>query len=301
MADDKASSPLVSIMMPAYNAQKTIAFALASLLAQTYPNWECIVVDDGSIDDTIKKVQSFQDPRIHVVKLGKNQGRGVARQRALEEVRGEFIGMLDADDWIYPDKLEKQVRVLLDNKDVSLVSSGMAIIDSSNNLCGIRCLGNGKKQVYSKPGRVPVAHAPSIFRKKEVGSICYDFRLKLSQDVDFLRNYLLGRKYLVLPCIGYAYREVGRSRLQRTIKGYFFNIYGLTKFITMRPFLIGIEIVKELWKILLTVLISSLGLFNYLIQKRSRRPFNVEESEFGIARNNIEKLIERYHFVDNQR
>lgn len=280
VTDSKHKEPLVSIMMPAFNAGKTIRFALASLIAQSYKNWECLVVDDGSCDDTFEKARSTYDRRIRIIRLDKNLGGPVARQKALEESRGEFLGMLDADDWIFPDKLEKQVDILLANPDVSLTSCGMAIAGQDGNLVGIRAVGTGQKKNLRRPGKVPLAHAPSLLRIKEIGQLAYDIRLRFASDSDFLRRYLFGRNYIILPDIGYCYSEIESAKLPKVLAGYICNIRGLVKYLSYQPFCISWEIAMEMCKYLLYFFLGSLGLFEFLIRLRSRPPDKAENERF---------------------
>lgn len=109
--------PLVSIITPAYNAARFIGETIESVLAQTYKNWEMIIVDDCSTDDTREIVQSYQekDSRIKLFTLDKNSGSGVARNKAMDEAKGRFIAFLDSDDLWYPEKLRRQIAFMLDN------------------------------------------------------------------------------------------------------------------------------------------------------------------------------------------
>ena len=100
---------LVSIIMTCYNGKSSLPMALASIICQTYENWELIFVDDGSSDGSSDLVQAFCDPRFKVFRLKENCGRGVAYQRALDEAKGNFIAILDDDDWWYSTKLQKQI------------------------------------------------------------------------------------------------------------------------------------------------------------------------------------------------
>ncbi len=95
---------LVSVMMPAYNAERYIRPAMESLLAQTYSRWELIVVNDGSKDATAAIARSFDDPRIRVIDQP-NGGEASARNTALRTMRGEFVAFLDADDAYLPEHL----------------------------------------------------------------------------------------------------------------------------------------------------------------------------------------------------
>ena len=107
---------LVSIVMPSYNTAKYIAETVQSVLAQTYQNWELIIVDDCSTDDTDEVVKPFlSDSRIRYLKNEKNSGAAVSRNRALREAKGKWIAFLDSDDLWLPEKLEKQIAFMKEN------------------------------------------------------------------------------------------------------------------------------------------------------------------------------------------
>lgn len=102
--------PKVSILLPCYNAEQWIAQAIESALNQTYPNKEVIVVDDGSTDSSLEIIKSFGD-RIRW-ETGSNRGGNIARNRLLELSTGEWLQYLDADDYLLPNKIERQVKFL---------------------------------------------------------------------------------------------------------------------------------------------------------------------------------------------
>lgn len=107
---------LVSIVMPSYNTARYIAAAVGSVMAQTYGDWELIIVDDNSTDDTDAAVAPFlSDPRIRYLKNECNSGAALSRNRALREAGGRWIAFLDSDDLWAPDKLEKQLRFMKEN------------------------------------------------------------------------------------------------------------------------------------------------------------------------------------------
>ena len=107
---------LVSIIMPSYNTGKFIASSVESVLAQTYENWELIIVDDCSTDDTETVLKPYMtDKRIRFFKNELNSGGAVTRNRALREAKGKWIAFLDSDDLWTKDKLEKQVRFMEEN------------------------------------------------------------------------------------------------------------------------------------------------------------------------------------------
>ncbi|HEY9623872.1 MAG TPA: glycosyltransferase family A protein [Crinalium sp.] len=107
------NQPLVSILIPAYNAERWIAETITSAIAQTWKPTEIIVVDDGSIDRTLAIAQSFIPQGIQVIAQA-NRGASAARNRALAAAQGDFIQYLDADDLLAPNKIETQLNLLLD-------------------------------------------------------------------------------------------------------------------------------------------------------------------------------------------
>lgn len=112
------SQPLVSIIMPSYNAESYIAESIESVLHQTYTNWELIITDDCSSDHTPEIVQSYckQDSRIDFAIAQHHSGIAGTRNQCLSRAKGRFVAFLDNDDLWYPEKLEKQVRFMIENR-----------------------------------------------------------------------------------------------------------------------------------------------------------------------------------------
>lgn len=106
---------LVSIIMPTYNCEQYIAESIESVLAQTYTNWELLIVDDCSTDKTKEIVESFHDSRIHYQCNAQNSGAATSRNKALAAAKGKYIAFLDADDTWSADKLEKQTAFMEQN------------------------------------------------------------------------------------------------------------------------------------------------------------------------------------------
>lgn len=106
---------LVSIITPSYNTARFLQETIECVLAQTYANWEMLIVDDCSTDETDDVVASFTDERIRFFKNDRNRGAAYSRNFALREARGRWIAFLDSDDLWMPDKLEKQIRFMEDN------------------------------------------------------------------------------------------------------------------------------------------------------------------------------------------
>ncbi|MCI5078613.1 glycosyltransferase family A protein [Oricola sp.] len=130
------SAPVATLVVPAYNVQETIADTLQSLLDQTFQDFEILVVDDGSSDETPTIVNSFDDRRIRLIRQ-KNRGLAGAHNTGIHEAKGEFIGFCDADDLWVPEKLEKHVEHLRANPDVGISFSGSRMIDAQGRPIGV--------------------------------------------------------------------------------------------------------------------------------------------------------------------
>lgn len=124
----------VSIIMAAFNAQKTIGESIQSVMKQSYDNWELIIVDDCSSDNTYRIALEFahKDSRIRVHKNELNKGVSYTRKRALSLTGGNWIAILDSDDLWKRDKLEKQISVVKNDSDILLVYTGSSFIDDNN-------------------------------------------------------------------------------------------------------------------------------------------------------------------------
>ena len=125
----KTPSPLVSVVMPVYNAEKYLHEALDSILGQTYTNFEFIIVDDGSTDNSRRIIEDYRDKRIKLLLHKKNKGIVTALNDGIAAARGKYIARMDADDISDPTRIEKQ-KIFLDTyKDVSVVGTFLRIIN----------------------------------------------------------------------------------------------------------------------------------------------------------------------------
>ena len=128
---------LVSVIMPSYGSEKFISKSMDSVLLQTYDNWELIIIDDCSPDESNKIIKEYlsKDNRIKFIKLEKNSGAAVARNKGIEIAKGRFIAFLDSDDLWLPEKLEKQINFMKDN-DLAFTYSSYKLIDEKDKNIG---------------------------------------------------------------------------------------------------------------------------------------------------------------------
>jgi len=126
----------ISIITPSFNSSKFIEETIQSVIAQTYGDWEMIIVDDCSTDKSCEIIQNYsnQDKRIKLVMLDENSGAAIARNRAIEESHGRYIAFLDADDLWEPTKLQKQLKVMQDNNYEFTYTTYSAIDESGTHL-----------------------------------------------------------------------------------------------------------------------------------------------------------------------
>ncbi len=124
--------PLVSVLIPAYNAERTVAETVTSALDQTHPRVEVIVVDDGSTDGTLEALRPFEARGVRVI-AQENAGACAARNRALAEARGDYLQYLDADDLLSPDKIERALDLLAASPDGCLAISGTVYFDDGTD------------------------------------------------------------------------------------------------------------------------------------------------------------------------
>ena len=127
-------SPLVTIGMPFYRDKDYLSFAIQSVINQTYQNWELILLDDGGDDGSLDIAKSYKDPRIKVVSDGLNKGLPARLNEISESASGIYVARMDADDIMSKDRLETQVKYLLEHPKVDVVGSSAMVINEKNNI-----------------------------------------------------------------------------------------------------------------------------------------------------------------------
>lgn len=178
---------LVSIIMPAYNAENLISDSINSVLSQTYKNFELIVIDDYSQDQTSQVVENFilKDKRVKLIKNIKNKGVAETRNTGLDQAKGDYVAFLDSDDKWVEDKLEKQLAVLKERNDVDVVYGSYYRFNSDGvkNVVKVLKLLDKKKLLKGNPiGNLTAIYNfkkyPEI-RQKKIGHEDYLFWLEI--------------------------------------------------------------------------------------------------------------------------
>ncbi len=202
-------SAFVSVIIPVYNGSQALARAIASVLGQTYQNFELIIVDDCSGEPIEPTVKSFVDPRIKFYRHAQNKGAAAARNTGMRAAEGDFLAFLDSDDEFFPEKLETQIREFQRlGQDVGLVICNLD--DSAKRDCPYvpAHTASGYVSASAFPGSIFSPPSSWMLRKNMVGLIgFFDEAIRVIEDADyFVRvleqariyylNNILAKKYL---------------------------------------------------------------------------------------------------------
>lgn len=158
------SSPLISIVIPTYNHAKFLSKALKSVIDQTYKNWEAIIIDNQSIDETYQVIKKYNHPKINYVKISNNGVISKSRNLGIKISKGEWIAFLDSDDWWTEDKLEVCVNKI--NKDVDLIYHSYEFVNKKSKLFFT------KKIIKGRQLKKPILNDLLISNAKKGNPIC---------------------------------------------------------------------------------------------------------------------------------
>jgi len=181
-------NPKVSVLMPAYNAEEYIGEAIESILNQTFTDFECIIIDDCSKDKTWDIIQEYakKDKRIRPFKNEKNLKLSATLNKGIGLCRAEYIARMDADDWCYPYRLEKQYTVISTNSNIGILGGTMEVCNESLEVKNIRKYHITNEEIRKYIFKYsPFCHATTIYRKDIVQSVGgYNIDLYDAEDYD---------------------------------------------------------------------------------------------------------------------
>lgn len=195
--------PRVTVLIPAFNAERFVGAAIESVLAQTFKDFELLVIDDGSTDSTATRICTFgRDARLRVVSHCKNLGRPATRNHGIDLARGEYIAFLDADDVCAPERLERQVAHLDSHRHVTGVGSWMSSIDDHG--CPLT------DQTYALPRdadniacrmlfECSLAQSAITIRRSAFTAYRYDESFWIAQDYELWARMIVTCRFTNLP------------------------------------------------------------------------------------------------------
>jgi len=168
---DMQQNPCVSVIIPTYNREHLLGRAISSVLSQTYTDFEIIVVDDNSSDNTQDIIKSFKDKRLRYVRHEVNKGNAAARNTGIKLARGDFIAFQDSDDEWFPGKLEKQIGIFKDApEEVGVVYTGFWRIQGNKKIYLPSRVRKKNGDIHTEILRNPFIGTPSAMVKK----ICFE-------------------------------------------------------------------------------------------------------------------------------
>lgn len=228
---------MVSVIMPSWNTGKFIAESIQSVIDQTYKNWELLIVDDCSTDNTDQVVASFNDDRIRYLKNKKNSGAALTRNKAIREARGEWIAFLDSDDLWFPKKLERQIKFMKKNNLVFSYHEYVKIDEESKQLniyvSGPRVVTKRKMYNYGYPGCLTFMYSAKYMGMIQIKDIKknndYAILLKLCKKADcvLLRENLA--QYRIRK------KSISHDKMSKKLKSH----YDLFHFCDEKPVLVA--------------------------------------------------------------
>lgn len=216
-----AQKPFVTVITPAYNAEQTLSQTVSSILAQTWQNWEYILIDDGSTDKTwqiLKKLQK-KDSRIRIYKNEKNLGIAGTRNRGLGLAGGKYIAWQDADDISLPERLQLQVQRLESNPKIGIVGGWLEFFDNTGKV-SVRQYAEEDALLRKRIFRYsPVAQPVAMIRRECFDTVgFYNVRFPPAEDIEM--SFRIGTYYQFsnIPQILLRYRMAESSATYRQLR-----------------------------------------------------------------------------------
>jgi len=189
--DMNIKAPLVTIGIPFYNAEKYLQGAIKSIFAQTFQNWELILLDDGSTDNSLRIANSIEDPRVKVISDGENKRLPARLNQIIDLAKGKYIARMDADDLCSTDRIQTQVDYLENNPNIDLVGAGIVYLGNNDKPLGHSFVPQTHEQICMWPYRTfGLCHPSIVARKLWYQANRYDETVRFGQDFDlWLRSH----------------------------------------------------------------------------------------------------------------
>jgi len=261
----------ITVGIPFYNAEKYLADAIRSVFAQTYEDWELILIDDGSTDDSLEIAKAINDPRVSVYSDGENKKLAARLNEIVSLAKYELIARMDADDLMSPTRLEKQLKVLNQNSNLDLVTAGVYSMTNTLEIVGMRWHYTNNisfNELLQKRG-CGVVHAAILGRKSWFKRNPYNTFLSIAQDYDL---WLKASKkndfkiYLMQEPL-YYYREEDNVTIKKLLSAYKNERQMYKRYANENKFKL---IIKSYAKSFIVRILNWLNLTEILFKRRSK-------------------------------
>jgi succinoglycan biosynthesis protein ExoO len=240
----------VSVIIPAYNSAKYIGKAIESVLNQTYYNLEIIIVDDASTDATLKIIKSFRDKRLKIIKNKRNLGVSAARNLALKQSRGNWIALLDSDDWYASERLEKLLQIAW-KKNADMVADNLYLIGdgeqhswntlleanreelaSVESVDAVRFIKTDRPSSVNSPRTWSLGYTKPLMKRSFLrqNNLKYNENLKVGEDFALYLQCLIHQaRFFLVPQAYYYYRIRKTSLSVRKPTEYLYQSHKITQ------------------------------------------------------------------------
>lgn len=199
----ESNTPLVSVIMSAYNESKYIAEAIDSVLQQSYDNFELIIVDDASTDNTVEMIENYTDKRIVLLKNSENKRLAYNLNFGIQNAQGKYIARMDADDICMPERLKKQVEFLEKHTEISIVGGAAQEFGDAKAL--LKYPEKHDEIKVTLPFENAMCH-PAVMFRNEPDVFCYDITCKASQDYELWSRLIWKVEFANLTDVVIKYR-----------------------------------------------------------------------------------------------
>lgn len=282
-----AEVPLVSVIMSMRDSAATVGEAVRSVQLQTLPDWELIVIDDGSRDGSARIVESFVDPRIRVLRETESKGLAARLNQAVGLARGEFIARMDADDICFPERLAHQTAALRQDPSLDLLAGNAVVFTGAGALVGLFPVSTRHEEIVRRPFEgMSMPHPTWCGRAAWFRANPYDPALLKAEDQDLLLRSHRHSRFGALDAVLLAYRQ-DRLDLAKILPGRHASIRSIWRYGAANRELLPAfgGIAAQLIKGAIDVIAIGAGL-NALMQRRRLRtvPADVAERWQGLCR-----------------
>ena len=282
--------PYVSIGMPVYNCEDSLMPAIRSLINQDYTNWELIIIDDGSKDNTIRLAKRFGDKRIRVFSDGQNLGLPERLNQAVGMGQGKYFARMDGDDIAFPDRLKIQANFLEKHPEVDLVGSRIIIFNGQGRPLGSYPFRQTHAEICRRPwSTLHLPHPTWMGKMDWFRSNPYRTDLKKAQDQELLLRTYEKSQFACLPDILLGYRKRSLSLKTILVGRFLFSRELLKKAFHEKQHFLAFGVVEHAMKAVIDTVAISTGL-NYRILRHRAIPVGQgAESRWSEVWNNFNK------------
>lgn len=265
-------TPRVSIVLSFYNAEQTLEPAIRSIIKQSYPHWELILLDDGSTDNSLIVAKHFEDSRIRVVADGKNLKLPLRLNQGISLSRGKYIARMDADDIAYPSRIETQLKFLEKHPRIDLVASRVIIFEAQGRIVGTYPYRKKHSDICKRPWAGFYLPHPTWMGKSSWFKFNpYNVLTSKTQDQELLLRTYDKSQFACVPEILLGYRKSNLSLKNMFIGRYLYSRMLIKKAFSRNRMSFALGIVEQALKFAIEAFAIVSGM-NYKILKHRALP-----------------------------